>query len=355
MSLFSPFTVKSVTFRNRILVSPMCQYSSVNGLPNEWHHTHLGSRAVGGAAAVIMEATGVTPEGRITPDDMGIWSDDHAESFRPITRFIKSHGAVAGIQLAHAGRKASTYAPWKGEGSLRPEDGAWTTLAPSAIPFQSHWQVPKAMEEVEIKTAVAAFSQAARRAFDAGFEFVEIHSAHGYLLNQFLSPLSNHRQDEYGGSLENRMRFPLAVAAAVRQAWPENLPLSVRISAVEWVQGGWTLEESVELAKRLKGLGVDLVDCSSGGSSPHAKIPVAPGYQVPFAEKIKKEAGIETIAVGLITEPAQADAIIREGRADLVALARAFLRDPYWALNAADALGVDVPWPVQYTRAKPRR
>jgi 2,4-dienoyl-CoA reductase-like NADH-dependent reductase (Old Yellow Enzyme family) len=355
MSLFTPFTIKSVTFRNRILVSPMCQYSSVNGLPNEWHLTHLGSRAIGGAAAVIVEASGVTPEGRITPDDMGIWSDVHAAAFRPITRFLKSHGTVPGIQLAHAGRKGSTYAPWKGEGSLKHEDGAWTTLAPSAIPFHDHWQVPQAVDGVGIKTTIADFGKAAQRAFEAGFEFVEIHAAHGYLLNQFLSPLSNHRKDEYGGSLENRMRFPLEVAAAVRQAWPENLPLAVRISATDWVEGGWTLEESVELAKRLKALGVDLVDCSSGGSSPHAKIPVGPGYQVPFAEKIKKEAGIDTIAVGLITEPAQADAIIQEGRADFVALARAFLRDPYWALNAAHTLGVEVTWPVQYLRAKPRR
>jgi 2,4-dienoyl-CoA reductase-like NADH-dependent reductase (Old Yellow Enzyme family) len=355
MSLFTPFTIKSVTFRNRILVSPMCQYSSVNGFPNEWHHTHLGSRAIGGAGAVIVEASGVTPEGRITPDDMGIWSDAHVTAFRPITRFLKAHGAVPGIQLAHAGRKGSTYAPWKGDGSLKHEDGAWTTLAPSAIPFNDHWQVPQAMGEVEIKTTIADFGKAAQRAFEAGFEFVEIHAAHGYLLNQFLSPLSNHRKDEYGGSLENRMRFPLEVTAAVRQAWPENLPLAVRISATDWVEGGWTLEESVELAKRFKALGVDLVDCSSGGSSPHAKIPIGPGYQVPFAEKIKKEAGIDTIAVGLITEPAQADAIIREGRADFVALARAFLRDPYWALNAAHTLGVDVPWPVQYLRAKPRR
>ena len=355
MSLFTPFTIKSVTFRNRILVSPMCQYSSVNGFPNEWHHTHLGSRAIGGAGAVIVEASGVTPEGRITPDDMGIWSDAHVTAFRPITRFLKAHGAVPGIQLAHAGRKGSTYAPWKGDGSLKHEDGAWTTLAPSAIPFNDHWQVPQAMGEVEIKTTIADFGKAAQRAFEAGFEFVEIHAAHGYLLNQFLSPLSNHRKDEYGGSLESRMRFPLEVTAAVRQAWPENLPLAVRISATDWVEGGWTLEESVELAKRFKALGVDLVDCSSGGSSPHAKIPIGPGYQVPFAEKIKKEAGIDTIAVGLITEPAQADAIIREGRADFVALARAFLRDPYWALNAAHTLGVDVPWPVQYLRAKPRR
>lgn len=354
MSLFSPITLKSVSFRNRIIVSPMCQYSSVNGLPNEWHHTHLGSRAVGGAALVIVEATAVTPEGRITPEDMGLWSDAHTQAFLSLTRFIKSHGAVPGIQLAHAGRKASTYVPWKGEGSLKQADGAWATMAPSAVAFQEGWQVPKAMNEVEIKKTAADFGKAARRAFEAGFEFVEIHSAHGYLLNEFLSPLANQRNDAYGGSFDNRIRFPLETVTAVRQNWPENLPLAIRLSCADWVEGGWTPEESVEFARRVKALDVDLLDCSSGGMVPTAKIPVGPGYQVPFSEKIKREAGIGTIAVGMITEPQQADLIIREGKADFVALARAFLRDPYWALNAAHALGVDVPWPVQYLRAKPK-
>lgn len=332
----------------------MCQYSSVNGMPNEWHHTHLGSRAVGGAAMVMVEATAVTPEGRITPEDMGLWSDAHTQAFLSLTRFLKSQGAVPGIQLAHAGRKAGTYTPWQGEGSLKPADGAWETLAPSAEAFQEGWQTPKAMDEVEIKKTAADFGKAARRAFEAGFELVEIHSAHGYLLNEFLSPLANRREDAYGGGFDNRVRFPLEVVAAVRQNWPENLPLAVRISCTDWVEGGWTPDESVELARRAKALGVDLIDCSSGGVVPGAQIPIGPGYQVPFSEKIKKEAGIGTIAVGMITEPGQADQLIREGKADFVALARAFLRDPYWALNAARVLGVDVPWPKQYLRAKPK-
>jgi len=331
----------------------MCQYSSVQGRANEWHLAHLGSRAVGGAALVIVEATAVTPEGRITPDDMGLWGPEHVEAFLPITRFIMSQGAVAGIQLAHAGRKASTYSPWKGEGSLKPSDGAWPTLAPSPLAFQEGWQTPQSMTPEQIQETTAAFGKAAARAQSAGFEFLEIHSAHGYLLHEFLSPLSNHRTDAYGGNLENRMRFPLETVAAARKAWPDSLPLSVRISCTDWAEGGWNLEESVEFSRRLKALGVDVVDCSSGGLVPHAKVPIGPGYQVPFAERIKREAGIHTMAVGLITDPHQADALVREGKADLVALARAFLKDPYWALHAAHTLGVDVPWPKQYSRAKP--
>ena len=353
MSLFSPLALRGITLKNRVVVSPMCQYSSSDGLANEWHLVHLGSRAVGGAALVMVEATAVTAEGRISPQDMGLWSDAHAKALEPIARFIQRQGSVPGIQLAHAGRKASTYAPWRGNGALKAADGAWATLAPSPVPFEEDWPAPQAMGEADLHAAVEAFTAAAQRARQAGFEFLELHSAHGYLLHQFLSPLSNRRTDAYGGSLENRMRFPLEVAKAVRQAWPENLPLAVRLSATDWVEGGWTPGESVAYAKALKGLGVDLVDCSSGGSTSRAKIPLGPGYQVPFAEKIRAEAGVKTLAVGMITEPAQADAIIREGKADLVALARAFLRDPYWALHAAHQLGVDLSWPDPYSRAKP--
>ena len=353
MSLFTPLTVKGITLKNRIVVSPMCQYSSVEGLANDWHLVHLGSRAVGGAALVMVEATAVTAQGRISPDDMGIWSDKHVEAFLPITRFIESQASVPGIQLAHAGRKASTYSPWKGKGAIKPGQGDWETLAPSALPFQEDWHRPKAMTVGDLLATKEAFVLAAQRAFKAGFEFLEVHSAHGYLLHQFLSPLSNQRKDEYGGSLENRMRYPLEVVKAVREAWPDNLPLAVRISATDWAEGGWTLEESVEFAKRLKALGVDLVDCSSGGLVPHARIELGPGYQLPFSERIKKEAGIHTMAVGMITEPAQAQQVLDEGKADLVVMARAFLRDPYWALHAAQALGVDVKWPVQYTAVKP--
>jgi len=353
LSLFSPLTIKSVTLKNRIAVSPMCQYSATGGLANDWHLVHLGERAQGGAGLVIAEATGVTAQGRISPDDTGLWSEAHAAAFQPVTRFIKTQHSIPGIQIAHAGRKASTYSPWKGSGKLTPADGAWTCLAPSAAAFLPGEPLPQAMTAQDIQETVAAFARAAALAVSAGFEYLEIHSAHGYLLHQFLSPLSNQRQDAYGGSLDNRLRFPLEVVAAVRQAWPERLPLAIRISSTDWVEGGWTIEESIEYARRLKTMGVDVVDCSSGGSSMSAKIPVGPGFQVPFAERIRKETGILTMAVGMITEPAQADAIVREGRADLVALAREFLRDPYWALHAAHALGVDLPWPNQYSRAKP--
>jgi 2,4-dienoyl-CoA reductase-like NADH-dependent reductase (Old Yellow Enzyme family) len=350
--LFTPLKIGDVTFRNRAFVSPMCQYSSRDGMPNDWHLVHLGSRAVGGAGLVMVEASAVAPEGRITPGDSGLWSDAHAEAFQRITRFIREHGAVPGIQLAHAGRKASTDLPWLGGKPLTPEAGAWTTVAPSAVPFADGYPSPQALSVAELDGVVAAFVAAARRARDAGFQCIEVHMAHGYLLHEFLSPLANHRDDDYGGSLENRMRFPLRVAAAVREAWPASLPLLARISASDWVEGGWDIEQSVALCRRLKEIGVDLIDCSSGGVIADARVPAGPGYQTPFAERIRREAGIATAAVGLITEAAQAEHILRTGQADAVFLAREMLRDPYWPLHAAAKLRVDVPWPVQYQRAK---
>jgi 2,4-dienoyl-CoA reductase-like NADH-dependent reductase (Old Yellow Enzyme family) len=349
--LFDPFTLRGVTFRNRVFVSPMCQYSSDDGLPIPWHFVHLGSRAVGGASLVFVEASGVSPEGRITFWDSGIWSQGHADAFRPMAQFIESMGAVAGIQLAHAGRKASTDKPWLGGRVIADGPHSWTTLAPSAIPFREGEPVPHALTLAEIDEVVAQFVKSAQYSLDAGFRVLEIHAAHGYLLHEFLSPLTNVREDEYGGSLENRMRLTLRIAASVRAVMPDSLPLFVRISASDWSEGGWTIEDSVVLARELKALGVDLIDCSSGGAVPHAKIAVGPGYQVPFAEQIRREAGIATGAVGLITEAEQAEEIIASGRADAVLLARAFLRDPYWALHAAKTLGVEAPWPPQYERA----
>jgi 2,4-dienoyl-CoA reductase-like NADH-dependent reductase (Old Yellow Enzyme family) len=349
-SLFSAYGLRGVEFRNRVFVSPMCQYSSRDGLPNDWHMVHLGSRAVGGAGLVCVEATGVSPEGRISPGDTGLWSEAHTRAFEPVAAFIKSQGARAAIQLAHAGRKASTDVPWRGGKPLSEAEGGWQTLAPSAVPF-GDWPAPKEMTREEIEAVTRQFARAARRALEAGFEVVELHMAHGYLLNEFLSPLSNRREDEFGGSLENRARFPLMVAEAVRAVWPEHLPLFARISATDWVEGGWDLEQSIEFSRRLKERGVDLVDCSTGGLVPGARIPVAPGYQVPFAERIRKEANVATGAVGLITEPEQAEEIITKGQADVVFLARAELRDPYWPLHAARRLGAEAPWPVQYGRA----
>lgn len=351
--LFSSFQMRSVTFKNRIFVSPMCQYCSDDGLPTDWHFVHLGSRAVGGAAMVIVEASAVSPEGRITSWDSGIWSDAHAEAFQRITRFIKDNGAVPGVQLAHAGRKASTEAPWRGGKGLSVENGGWQPIAPSAIPFDAQFPTPREMTVRDIDETVEQFVAAAKRAQIAGFEVIELHMAHGYLMHEFLSPLSNHRTDEYGGSLANRMRMPVRVAREVRRAWPERLPMMVRISSTDWVEGGWDLPQSIELAKSLKEIGADLIDCSSGGAVPGAKIPAEPGYQVQFAEAIRREVGIPTGAVGLIVEPRQAEKIIASGQADAVLLARAMLRDPYWPLHAARELGVDVPWPVQYARAKP--
>ena len=351
--LFEPFTVKSITLRNRIGVSPMCMYSSEEGFATDWHLVHLGARATGGAALVIAEATAVSPIGRITPGDAGIWDDRHVDPLAKINRFIKSQGAVAGIQLAHAGRKASALRPWEGGGHLTNGAG-WQTVAPSAMAFGGALsKVPRALTVGEIASVQAEFVAAARRALAAGYEWLELHAAHGYLAHQFLSPLSNDRIDLYGGAFENRIRFLMETARAVRAVWPERQPLTVRLSCTDWVERGWTIEESVELARCLKAEGVDLIDCSSGGSSPLARIPVGPGYQVEFASRIRREAEIATAAVGIITEPTQADEIIRREQADLVLLARELLRDPNWPLRAASELGIKpAPKPpVQYARA----
>jgi 2,4-dienoyl-CoA reductase-like NADH-dependent reductase (Old Yellow Enzyme family) len=350
--LFTPISLRSVECRNRIFVSPMCQYSSRNGFPTDWHLVHLGSRAVGGAGLVMVEATAVTPEGRISPDDMGLWSDEHAAALARIARFVREQGAVPAIQLAHAGRKASTAAPWTGGGAVPIGDGGWQVSAPSALAFGPGYQAPHALTTGEIAGLADSFADAARRANDAGFEAIEIHAAHGYLLHQFLSPLSNQRTDEYGGSYDNRVRCPLEVARRVRAAWPDRLPLLVRLSATDWVEGGWTLDDSVELSRRLRAEGVDLIDCSSGGLVPGAKIPAGPGYQTPFASAIRARAGIATAAVGLVTSPEQAEQIVATGAADAVLLAREMLRNPYWPLTAARRLGAEVPWPRQYERAR---
>jgi 2,4-dienoyl-CoA reductase-like NADH-dependent reductase (Old Yellow Enzyme family) len=350
--LFSPLTIRGVTFRNRVVVSPMCEYSSRDGFANDWHLVHLGSRAVGGAGLVLTEAAAVTADGRISPVDLGIYKDDHVEALARIFRFIEEHGAVPGMQLAHAGRKASTSEPWKGGHPVAPEDGGWTPIrAPSAIPFRDGWQTPRAMATSDIASVVHAFAQAATRVLAAGGKVAEIHAAHGYLLHEFLSPLSNRRDDEYGGSFEHRTRIVCEVVDAVRAVWPERLPLFVRISSTDWTEGGWTIEDSVALARRLKTRGVDLFDCSSGGNVPHATIPLAPGYQVPFADRIRRDAGVLTGAVGLITEPSQAETILQTGQADAIVMARQLLRDPYWPLHAARALGDKPSPPVQYLRA----
>jgi len=354
--LFSPLTIREINFRNRIVVSPMCQYSCEDGLATDWHLVHLGSRAVGGAALVFAEATAVTVDGRISPADLGIWKDEHIAPLARAARFIKLQGAVPGIQLAHAGRKASTAAPWLGGKPLGVEQGGWSPIyAPSAIAFNEGYQTPAVLSIAEIGGIVDAFVQAAKRALMAGFEVIEIHSAHGYLGNEFLSPLSNRRTDEYGGSFENRTRFAREVVEAVRRVWPVRLPLFLRISASDWVKGGWTIEDSVALAKMVRPLGVDLMDCSSGGLVPYAKIPVGAGYQVPFAEAVRREANVPSGAVGMITDPIQADQIIRNGQADFVIMAREFLRDPYWPLHAAAALHQEIAWPKQYERAKPAK
>ncbi len=329
----------------------MCQYSAVEGMPNDWHFVHLGSRAVGGAGLVMVEATSVSPEGRISRQDTGLWSEAHSDAYRPIAHFIGAQGAIPGIQLAHAGRKASVHVPWEGGGPLLPSEGAWQAVAPSAIPFGPKYPTPKSLTEKEIDLIVEQFRAAARLAIRAGFEVVEIHMAHGYLLHEFLSPLSNQRQDQYGGHFENRIRFPIRVAEVVRQTWPERLPVFVRISATDWVGEGWNIEQSVRFSQRLRQFGVDLIDCSSGGILPSIQIPAAPGYQVPFAARIRQEVGIATGAVGLISEPQQAAKIISSGQADACFLARAVLRDPYWPLHAAHALSVELPWPKQYLRA----
>lgn len=351
--LFSPLKIKNTEFKNRIVVSPMCEYSSEDGFANNWHLVHLGGFAVGGASLVITEATAVSPEGRISPGDLGIWKDEHIEKLKQITDFIHAHGAIAGVQLAHAGRKASHDVPWHGGKQIRSEaDGGWKTLAPSAIPFTETEEAPIALDKAGIEKVTSDFKAAASRALTAGFDVIEIHAAHGYLVNEFYSPLSNHRTDEYGGSFENRIRLLLEIVDSVKGVWPAENPLFVRISATEWTDGGWTGDDSVALSKILKGKGVDLVDCSSGGNVATAKIPLKPGYQVEFAEKVKNEAGILTGAVGLITTPEQANDIIQTGQADIVLLAREMLRDPHFPLRAAHVLGHEVKWPVQYERAK---
>ncbi|HEY0899767.1 MAG TPA: NADPH dehydrogenase NamA [Sphingobacteriaceae bacterium] len=352
--LFSPLTIKTITLKNRLVVSPMCQYSSTDGFTNDWHLVHLGSRAVGGAALVVAEAAGVSPEGRITPFDAGIWKDEHIPGFRRITDFIHQNGSVAGIQLAHAGRKASTDVPWRGGGVLNMDSGGWKPVAPSAIGFRGESDIPEALSLDGIQKVVDDFRNAAARAQQAGFRVLEIHAAHGYLIHQFLSPLSNIRTDDYGGSFENRIRLLLQIVKAVQEVWPGDLPLFVRISGTDWVDGGWDISQSVSLAKILKNIGVDLIDCSSGGLVPHAKIPLGPGYQVPLAEQIRREAEIMTGAVGLITNAQQAETLLAEGKADVVLMARQLLRNPYFPLQAAEDLEVDLPWPVQYERAKPR-
>jgi 2,4-dienoyl-CoA reductase-like NADH-dependent reductase (Old Yellow Enzyme family) len=351
--LFSPLEIREVLFKNRIFVSPMCQYSSEGGLPNDWHMIHLGSRAAGGAGLVIVEATSVSPEGRISPADSGMWEDKQAQAYRRITDFIKSQGSVPGIQLAHAGRKASTKVPWTGNGPLGAHEGAWETMAPSGIPFAANYPVPKEMSEKDITDVIDQFRAAARRSLAAGFEVVEVHMAHGYLLHQFLSPLTNKRKDAYGGGLRDRAKLPLEAAKAVREAWPKGLPVFVRISATDWVEGGWDIGQSVQLAKWLKEIGIDLIDCSSGGLLPDVKIPAGPGFQLRFSEAVRREAKVLTGGVGMIIEPLQAEQIIVSGLADAVIIGREFLRDAYWPLHAAQKLGFDVKWPNQYLRVKP--
>lgn len=356
IDLFSPLTIRGVEFRNRVVMSPMCQYCAREGMADDWHLVHLGSRAVGGVALVVVEATAVTRDGRITPGDLGIWTDAHAEPLARIARFVHGQGAVAGIQLAHAGRKASCDIPQRGGARLKtPEEGGWPVVAPSPIPFNEGEPDPVPLDKAGIDGIVEAFDAAAARALTAGFRVIEIHSAHGYLLHEFLSPLSNHRDDEYGGSLENRMRLVLRVAERLRKRMPGELPLFVRISATDWVEGGWDVDQSVVLAGRLKDLGVDLIDCSSGALVPKARIPVGKGYQVPFARRIRDEACIMTGAVGMITEASHANEIITGGDADLVFLARELLREPYWAIKAEQAMGVEPAWPMQYGYAVRRR
>ena len=352
-TLFDPFTSRGLTLPHRIVVSPMCEYSSDDGFANDWHLVHLGSRAVGGAALVMTEATAVTPDGRISPQDLGIYKDAHVEILQRIVRFIHQQGSATGMQLAHAGRKGSTQRPWEGHSAVAPEDGGWIPVAPSAVPFSETYPRPQALETSEIRGILDAFRDAAIRAHNAGFDMIELHGAHGYLIHEFLSPLTNTRTDRYGGSFENRIRFSLEVVDAVRDVWPERSPLWLRISATDWVEGGWDVDQAVELAKRVRERGIDLIDCSSGGLAMNQKIAIGPGYQVPFAERIKREAAIPTGAVGLITTAKQADDIIRNGQADCVIMAREFLRDPYFPLHAAQELGVKLSWPAQYLRAAP--
>lgn len=351
--LFEPLVLRSVRLANRIGVSPMCQYSSEDGLANDWHFVHLATRAVGGAGLVFTEAAAVVPEGRISPQDLGVWSERHFEPLERITHFIGQQGSVAGIQLAHAGRKASTHRPWSGHGEIKPEQGGWEVVAPSAEPFAGDYPRPRELSADGIAAIEDAYALAATRSYEAGFRVIEVHAAHGYLFHEFLSPLSNRRTDRYGGSFENRTRFLRDSVAAVRRALPDRCPLFVRISCTDWSEGGWDVEQSVELARQLKALGADVIDCSSGGNVKDARIPVGTGYQTPFAARIRRDAGIATAAVGLITGAAQADHIVQSGQADLVLLARELLRSPYWPLEAARELGFDASWPAQYLRAAP--
>jgi 2,4-dienoyl-CoA reductase-like NADH-dependent reductase (Old Yellow Enzyme family) len=351
--LLSEFRLRDIALPNRICVSPMCQYSSVDGYADDWHFAHLAARAVGGAGLVFTEAAAVSPEGRISPQDLGAWSEKHFEPLARIARFVDAQGAIAGIQLAHAGRKASTYRPWSGRGAVPETLGGWRPAGPSALAFAKDYAAPDELSADRIKVLQQAFATAAARAYAAGFRAVEIHAAHGYLLHEFLSPLSNRRADDYGGSFDNRTRFLCECVAAVRRALPEASLLFVRISATDWTEGGWDIDQSIELARRLKNIGVDVIDCSSGGNVEKAEIPIGPGYQVPFAQRIRRGADIATAAVGMITAPVQADQIIRTGEADLVMLARELLRDPYWPLRAAQELGYPIPWPAQYLRAAP--
>jgi 2,4-dienoyl-CoA reductase-like NADH-dependent reductase (Old Yellow Enzyme family) len=351
MKLFSPFRIREIELKNRIVVSPMCEYSAKGGHPQTWHLVHLGSRAIGGAGLVFTEASAVEERGRISPADTGIYEDAHVESWRPIVEFIRAHGAVPGMQLAHAGRKASTMPPWTGGKPVSVEEGGWEPVGPSALAFDAGYTVPHALSVSEIEEVVGAFKKSAERALAAGFEVIEIHAAHGYLLHQFLSPLSNARTDEYGGKFENRIRIVKEVVRTVREVWPQRLPLFVRVSATDWKEGGWDLAQTIALARELKPLGVDLIDASSGGTALGVKIPLGPGYQTGFAEAIRKEASIATGAVGMITEPIQAETILATEQADLVFLARELLRDPYWPRRAAKALDVKIKAPVQYERA----
>ncbi|SPJ15008.1 NADPH dehydrogenase [Burkholderiales bacterium] len=351
--LFEPLKIRDVVLSNRIGIPPMCQYSAHDGMAMEWHFVHYGCRAVGGAALMIIEATAVVPEGRISPGDLGIWNDEQIEPLARIERFARQQGCVAAVQLAHAGRKASVGLGWEAQRALDQRDGGWEVVAPSPLPFGEGYAVPRELDEAGIGRVLAKFGAGARRAREAGFQAVEIHGAHGYLLHQFLSPLSNQRTDAYGGSFENRTRLLREVVTAVRAEWPERLPLLVRISATDWMDGGWNADETVELSRKLKALGVDLVDVSSAGLVPNAKIPAGPGFQTEFAARVRREAGIATAAVGLITSPTQADHIVRTGQADMVLLGREILRNPYWPLGAAQALGHAAPWPQQYLRAAP--
>jgi len=353
--LLSPLQIKNVSLKNRIVVSPMCQYSAVDGFANDWHLVHLGSRAVGGAALIIQEATSVSPEGRISPQDLGIWSDEHLPFLKRITDFIRNNGSIPGIQLAHAGRKASFDVPWRGSKQLKTSDGGWETVAPSAIAYYENDLAPSALTLEGIEKIKSDFAEATKRTVAAGYQVIEIHAAHGYLFHQFLSPLSNLRSDEYGGSFENRIRLLLEVVAITKEIWPAKNPLFVRISATDWADGGWSPEESIQLSAILRDRGVDLIDCSSGGNVHHQKIPVSPGYQVQFAEAIKKKIGVLTGAVGLITEAQQAESILQDGKADLIFLARELLRDPYFPLHAAGILEDEIKWPEQYERAKPAK